>query len=156
MPAIERSILVNAPVQEVFDFVADYRNTTRYQRQFSRFEPVGEPAYGLGSIVEARGRFKGIPMHARLQVTEFEKNQRIASKSVEGLKSTAVWSFAPEGDQTRVTFTASYTWPIPILSGAVRRMLQAELASMAESSLRELKRLVEAKGREASLESPAE
>lgn len=156
MPVIERSILVDAPVEEVFEFVADYRNTIQYQRQFSRLEPVGEPTYGLGLTVEARGRFKAIPIHARLRITEFSKNERIVSKSVEGLKSEAVWSFAPEGSQTRVTFTASYGWPLPILSGALRRMLLAELAVMTESSLRELKRLVERKRRGASSETSTE
>ncbi len=149
MPAIERSILVNAPVGEVFAFVADYRNTIRYQRHFSRFDPVGSPTYGLGLTVEARGHFKGFPIRTKLRVTEFVDNELIVSKSVEGLRSEAIWSFAPENGGTRVTFSASYAWPIPVLSGAIRRMVTAELASMTESSLRELKRLVERRHQEA-------
>jgi uncharacterized protein YndB with AHSA1/START domain len=156
MPTIERSILVDAPVEEVFQFVADYRNTTRYQHQFSRFEPIGTITRGLGLTVDARGRFKGIPIHAKLRITEFVENERIVSESIEGLKSEAAWTFAPEGDQTRVTFRGRYAWPIPILSGALRRTLMAELVAMTESSLRELKLLVERRRREATSEGSAE
>lgn len=156
MPVIERSILIDAPIEEVFEYVADYRNTLKYQRQFSKFEAVGQPAYGLGLTVDARGRFKGIPIHSKLRITEFVKNERIVSRSIEGLKSDVEWSFAGEGTQTRVRFTASYAWPVPILSKTLRRVLEAELASMTESSLRALKRLVEAKHREPPLKPLAE
>ena len=156
MPRIERSILVKAAVEEVFEFVADYRNTTRYQRHFSRFDPIGPPTRGLGLTVDARGRFRGIPIHARLRVTEFVENERIVSNSIEGLKSAAIWRFDREDEQTRVTFTASYAWPVPILSGALRRMLTEELVSMTESSLRELKRLVEQEHGSRALEAPTQ
>ncbi len=156
MPTIARSILVNAPIEEVFQFVADYRNTPKYQRQFSRFEPVGEPTHGLGLTVDARGRFKGLPIRAKLRITEFVENERIVSRSVEGLKSAAEWEFGREGDKTRVTFTASYSWPLPILSRAIRKMLEAELIAMTEASLRELRRLVEARHLGGSLQPSAE
>ena len=143
MPTIERSIVIEARVEEVFRFVADYRNTPLYQRQFSRFERVGPVCHGTGLTLDAHGRFKGVPVHARLRVIEFIENQRIVSTSVKGLKSEAVWSFTPMGSATRVTFKATYAWPIPLLSGALRRVLIGELEEAAESSLRELKRLVE-------------
>ncbi|MGE5620115.1 MAG: SRPBCC family protein [Sphingomonadaceae bacterium] len=145
MPAIERSILVEAPIDEVFAFVADYRNTTMYQRQFSHFAPIiDSPTHGLGMTLDVRGRFKGLPIRAKLRVTDFVPNELILSRSIEGLESTAEWRFAPEGGGTRVTFAARYAWPIPILGRTLRKMLEAELASMTTTSLRELKRLVEA------------
>ncbi len=147
MPEIARTILIDAPVGEVFEFVADPRNTIQYQRHFSRFEAVGEPTYGAGLIVDARGHFHAIPIHTRLRIVEFVKDERIVSESIAGLKSRSEWSFAQQGEGTRVTFIADYDWPIPILSGMLRRRLEAELAAMTESSLRKLKKLTEAKHR---------
>lgn len=144
MPAVDRSILIEAPVEAVFAYVADWRHTTKYQRQFSRFEPIGEPTSGLGLTVDARGRFKGLPIRATLRIVEFVTGQRIVSRSVAHLKSSAEWHFAREGNGTRVRFLACYDWPVPILSVRFRRMVEAEIVAMTESALRELKRLVEA------------
>ena len=143
MPSVDRNIWIDAPAEKVFRFVADYRNTTRYQRHFSRFQPVDSQAWGLGMTVDARGRFRGLPVHARLTITEFVENRRISSRSVAGLKSSAQWSFADEDGGTRVRFVASYDWPVPVLSGAMRRTIERSIVAMTESSLRELKRLLE-------------
>lgn len=150
MPTIDRSIHIDAPVEKVFRFVADYRNTVRYQRQFTKFEPVGGPMAGLGLTVDARGRFKGVPIHTRLRITQFTENERIVSTSVGGLKSDAEWLFSTEDGGTRVQFRATYAWPIPIPNGAIRDMLKAELVSLTEDSLRRLKRLVESEGASAT------
>ena len=48
MPTATATILVNAPVEEVFDFVADYRNIPRLQPQFSVAKLAGEPLLCLG------------------------------------------------------------------------------------------------------------
>ena len=137
MPHTDLNILIDAPVERVFRFVADPHNTTRYQRQFSRFEPVGSPQYGLGATADARGRFRGIPVRARLRIVEFVPNKRIVSRSIAFLKSTAEWHFDEEDGKTRVRFAANYDWPIPILGGTIRRMIEEEIDDMAEDSLQD-------------------
>lgn len=143
VPSVTRSTVIEAPVEKVFEFVADYRNTTRYQRQFSRFDLVGRPDYGEGLTVDARGWFKGLPIRVRLRITGFVKNKRIVSKSISGLKSAAEWEFYPEGQGTRVRFTAGYAYPVPIPTHTLKRMVESEIVRMTEDSLRELKRLLE-------------
>ncbi len=144
MPSTDRWIVVDVPVEEAFEFVADYRNTTRYQKHFSRFEPVGEPLSGLGLTVDVRGRFKGLPVRSTLRIIEFVRNERIVSRSVAHLKSAAEWHFSDLGGQTRVRFVATYDWPVPIPSRALRKRIEQEIDAMTESSLRTLKRLLEA------------
>jgi uncharacterized protein YndB with AHSA1/START domain len=143
MPSTDLSILIDAPVEAVFEFVADPRNTVRYQREFSTFEPIGQPRRGLGMTVDARGKFKGIPVRARLRVVEFVPNERIVSRSIAFLKSRAEWHFAEEEGGTLVRFVAQYDWPIPLPARAMSWLLEDEIEAMTEASLRRLKRLVE-------------
>ncbi len=143
MPGVDRSILIEAPVATVFEYVADWRNTIKYQHQFSKFEPVGEPVRGLGLTVDARGWFKGLPVRARLRIVEFVENERIVSRSVAHMRSSAEWLFSPDGDRTRVRFIANYDWPVPLGNRLLKRIVENEIASMTETSLRDLKRLVE-------------
>jgi len=143
MPTTDRWILVDVPVEKAFEFVADYRNTTRYQKQFSRFQCLGEPTYGLGLTVDARGRFRGLPIRSTLRIVQFVKHELIVSKSVAHFKSTAEWRFTPVEGKTKIRFVASYDWPVPIPGRTLKRMIEAEIEAMTESSLRELKRLLE-------------
>jgi uncharacterized membrane protein len=143
MPSTDLSILIDAPLEAVFDFVADPRNTVKYQREFSTFEPVGHPPRGLGMTVDARGKFKGLPVRAKLRIVEFVPNERIVSRSVAFLKSRAEWHFSVEDGKTLVRFVAQYDWPVPLPARAMSWLLENEIDAMAEDSLRRLKLLVE-------------
>jgi uncharacterized protein YndB with AHSA1/START domain len=149
MPSTDLSILIDAPVQRVFEFVADPRNTVRYQREFSHFEPIGTPRYGLGMTVDARGKFKGIPVRTKLRIVEFVPHERIVSRSVAFLKSRAEWHFSEEEGKTLVRFVAHYDWPLPLPRWSVGRILEHEIEAMTELSLRRLKQLVEEERRDA-------
>ena len=147
MPSLDRWIWVSAPLAYVFSFVADYRNASRYQHQFTRFEPLPGLEYGLGATAEARGRFRGFPVRARLKIVEFVEGRRIVTRSIGGMKSSAEWDFLEEKGGTRVRLLASYEFPVPVPSRTLRKIVESEVASMTESSLRELKRLIEAEHR---------
>lgn len=149
MPNTAQSILVNAPVHDVFEFVADYRNITRFEKRFSRVVRLDGPDHGLGMTLDAKGRFHGVPVHARLQVVEFAQDRKIVSRSLAGLKSLLEWEFSEEGGATRVKLFANYGWPFPLIPKQVKDSIRVEVEEMTAESLRELKRLVEdERGRE--------
>ncbi len=143
MPHTDQSILVDAPRHKVFDFVADYRNTTKYEKHFSRLDLMPGPIRGIGNTVDARGWFRGIPVRSKLRIVEFAEDQRIVSTSVAGLKSWLEWDFADEDGKTRVRLFASYSFPIPFIPRNVRESVAQEVKAMTTASLLELKRLLE-------------
>lgn len=147
MPGTDLSILVDAQVEAVFRFVSEPSNTLRYQRHFSRFDPIGSPRTGHGATADARGSLLGIPVRAKLRVIEFVPNRKIVARSVAYLKSSAEWHFSEEDGKTLVRFVASYDWPMPVMGPGMRLLLEAEIEALAEDSLRELKRLVEQEAR---------
>jgi hypothetical protein len=53
MVHIEGEIVINRPVEEVFDFVADERNEPRYNTQMRRAEQLTEGPIGVGSRFRA-------------------------------------------------------------------------------------------------------
>ena len=59
---IEGEIIINRPVEEVFDFVADERNEPRHNPQMIRAEQISDGPIGLGT----RFRAEVISMEARL------------------------------------------------------------------------------------------
>ena len=156
MPQTDQSILVDAPRQKVFAFVADYRNTLKYEKHFSRLDLAPGPARGIGNTVDARGWFRGIPVRAKLRIVGFVENERIVSRSIAGLKSSLEWDFSDEEGMTRVRLFASYSFPIPFIPRHLRETVTEEVRSMTTASLRELKRLMEIGDSAAASQPPAE
>jgi hypothetical protein len=56
MARIEGEIMINRPVEEVFDFVADERNEPRYNPRMVRAEMLSPGPVGLGSRFRAEMR----------------------------------------------------------------------------------------------------
>jgi Polyketide cyclase / dehydrase and lipid transport len=49
MARVEGEIIINRPVEEVFDFVADERNEPRYKPRMLRAEQISEGPIGVGT-----------------------------------------------------------------------------------------------------------
>lgn len=141
---IAMQVDIAAPVDLVFDFVADYRNALYYMHQFQSFEPVTAQTFGLGARVKASGRLRGIPVSTELEVVVFEKDRRLVSVSQRGLRSVSKWSFEPQGSATRVTFSAEFAVPrLPLAGAVVEKLLEEEIRTGARRTLENLKRILE-------------
>lgn len=144
MAKVTLQVDIAAPVEEVFEFVADYRNALDYMAHFQSFRPVTRHTYGLGAEVLAAGRLHGVPIATRLRVVEFEKNRRLVSVSNHGLRSTSAWSFEPYGGGTRVTFVADYALPrVPLAGKLLGGLLDEEIRAGTRRTLEKLKLVLE-------------
>jgi hypothetical protein len=56
MARIEGDVVINRPVEEVFDFVADQRNEPRYNPRMLRAEKISPGPIGLGTRFRAETR----------------------------------------------------------------------------------------------------
>jgi hypothetical protein len=56
MARVEGEIVINRPVQEVFDFIADGRNEPRYNPRMVRAEQISTGPIGLGTQFERSSR----------------------------------------------------------------------------------------------------
>ncbi|GEM_PF-3177758 len=147
---ISKSVRVDAPVEQVFAYIANWRNTTRIQPEFRTFQPLNAEEVSVGVELQAQGRFYGLPITVRLKVVEFEPNQRMVTEVNGGLRSLNAWLFEPLGaQQTKLIFVNEYALP-----GVLQRLVggngfvQREVARMTEHALLAVKAEVEAASRE--------
>jgi len=147
MAEISKSIDINAPVEDIFNFVTDPRNTIKYSPQFTKFEPVGPQEQGLGAKVEAAGNYMGVTVKTTLEVTEFEPNKRFVSRSTTGVKSTTIWEFREiSPDKTEVKFTSDYSMPGRGLGWLLDKMLiEKDVEKTTIETLVNLKKIMEKK-----------
>lgn len=105
MVKVETSVLINQPIEKVFEFVTTPENDAQwYIGVESRDHTPGEPA-GVGSTSQSDIRFLGVPVTVTWKVTEYDRPSKIEVKSIEGpVAVEAEYSFeAVSEDKTKVT-----------------------------------------------------
>ena len=121
---VQGDIVINRPIDEVFDFVADERNEPQYNPQMTLAEMVTQGPIGVGS------KFHCVMTGARaadmtIEYTEFDRPRRLASTAhMSGMDINGTLLFEPQGQGTKM----KWLWNIEprgfmkLLGPIVRRM----------------------------------
>ncbi|MGI8588822.1 MAG: SRPBCC family protein [Chloroflexia bacterium] len=148
MHRISRFILVEAPIERVFEFTSDYRNLPRIQTEFQTVLPLSAQTRGLGAQVEATGSFRGLPIRVKLEVVKFEPPHLLVSDSAGAIRSRTTWTFREQSGgpdapaRTRAAVAVEYEIQVPGLS-LLGGLVQRDVDEMTTCSLRRLKSLLE-------------
>ena len=141
MPSAQGSVTINRPVGDVFAFVANGENATRFRPGVLDVSHVsGE---GVGAVYRQGVKGPGgrrIP--ADYEVTAFEPNRRIGFHAIAGpVRPSGEYRFEASGDQTTVNFSLEATvtgWKRLVMGRAVQSTMDAEVGT-----LQTLKRILE-------------
>jgi uncharacterized protein YndB with AHSA1/START domain len=88
MTRIEGEIVIDRPVEEVFDFVADERNEPRYNPRMVRAEQISQGPIGLGTRFRTELRTAGRTMPMTVEFTSFERPRLLASRTRSSMMQT--------------------------------------------------------------------
>lgn len=143
MPTVSATADIPATAQEIFDFLADYRNIPRVQPQFTAAKLVSDFDRRVGACVELVGRFRGVPMTVRNRIVTYSPPYRLASISEGTVLSRNVWELHPlkEGGTTRVIFTVDYKVGGALgglFTGVASTLFNKEIQEMTDASLHRL------------------
>jgi len=106
MAHIDGEIVINRPVEEVFDFVADERNEPRYNPRMLRVEKLSPGPVGLGSRFRAEMRTRPRPMEMTTEFTGYERPRRLASTTrMSRMDIRGTLSFDPVPGGTRMRWS---------------------------------------------------
>lgn len=143
MVNVETSVLINQPIEKVFEFVTTPENDAQwYIGVESRDHTPGEPA-GVGSTSQSTMRFLGVEVTVTWEVTEYEPPTKIEVKSIEGpvsIEAEYTFEAITEG-QTKVTVEgeADVAGLFSLAEPLVERMAQRQW----EASFENLKDVLE-------------
>ena len=99
---------IDAPVEAVFAYVDDYKNTTKYMRDLTKWKPIGAKTHGKGAIFEVAMKAGPKSLDSTIEMNQWTENKVIAWKSTDGFKQTGKWAFATKAGKTAVTFDMEY------------------------------------------------
>ena len=115
MARIERSARFNTPVNEVFDFVADFRTLKEYNPSILEVHPLTPGSPRKGSRFELTLPMFGREIRPVLTITEFRKNESITTRLDAFVPAREERVFRPEeGGGTLFLFTIEFAsgWPL--------------------------------------------
>jgi carbon monoxide dehydrogenase subunit G len=143
MPTITQSVTVNRPVEEVWDYISNFENTTRWSRGVLEARQTSGGPLGVGSTLQTVVKAFGRRRTADYLVTEYEPGHAFAFEVSSGpMASRARYSVEPAGAGTRLTASGEaevrglYRLLAPIIVRTVKKHSAADLAN--------LKRILEA------------
>ncbi len=144
MISSKRRASVSCRVEDAFEYVADWKNYKDFLPMFLDLEPMSLVQYGPGTSLSVRVSLGKIEVRTTLEVTEFQKNKKVALKSVRGIRLRATWEFRDMGDQVLITLDFDYDLPAGLTSREDQReALEKELDDSAVRSMELLKWVLE-------------
>ena len=143
MAKVEKTITINTPVEKVFGYINEPTNLPEIWPSMVEVKDVQRLPNGgnsFGWVYKMAGmRFEGTS-----EDTEIVANQRTVSNSKGGIESTITWTFQAEAGETKLTFEAEYTVPIPLLGKLAESFIVKQNEREAELILTNLKAKMEA------------
>jgi uncharacterized membrane protein len=147
---------IDAPVEEVFAYVDDHRNTTRYMKDLTRWAPAGSKTHGKGAQFEVAMKAGPMTLSSVVDITAWTENRVIAWTSREGFKQTGRWSFKSSAAGTEATFDMDYELPGGIAGRMLSRAADPVVRGNIQQSVKALKQQVErGRGAKATRATPA-
>jgi uncharacterized membrane protein len=138
MAKLEISTVINRPVEEVFAFVSNYENLSKWNSLSSEVKKTSEGPIGVGTTYRTVVKFLGQRIEGETEVTEYETNRSIAHK--------AKWPFPVENrlifervaGGTRVSLMTEgepggfFKLAEPLLVSMLKRQFEADLANLKD------------------------
>jgi hypothetical protein len=139
MPTLERSVVIEASVHEVFEYASDWKTWPDWYDGFSDVSPITDVEKGNGAIYSYKMSVLGFPFKAQTEVFDFVENRGWSGRRVKGVPHSTFYAFEDLSEHTRFTTSIYYSLPIPILgpvlcslffNRAWRRILERSLSNL--------------------------
>ena len=142
METVERSIVINAPVAKVFEYIDDPMNDPEWMIGMVEVHQV-EGLPGVGRHFHWTFKMVGIPLKGQSTTIEHVPNRRTVTESQGGVSSTWAADVEPEGAGTKLTMKVDYTVPIPVLGKLAEHLISKQNERNLESSMENIKHMLE-------------
>ena len=136
-PAFEMSVIIDSPVEDVFDLLADLGNDPRWRREWVEALKTSDGPLGVGTRHRLVGRFLRWHPTAEYELTEYQPDRVAAWRTVTGPLPLTFWRSVEDADGgTRATF--GYVAQLhgaaalvgPVIGALGRRALAGDLPTL--------------------------
>jgi carbon monoxide dehydrogenase subunit G len=142
MITLDLSTLIDRPVEDVFAFVSNLNNMTKWNSAMVSLQQLTPGTVGVGTKFKCVGEMMGRRIEDEVQVTSYEPDSKTGFQMNAGpMQINVTIGFKPVGTGTKVSLNAQGN-PAGVFKLA-EGMLQGRVKSMMEENLARLKSVLE-------------
>jgi uncharacterized membrane protein len=139
MAKLEFSTVINRPIEEVFAFLSNPENSSKWHLRGNEVKMTSQGPIGVGTTYRSVRTFLGRRIESETGFTEYEPNRKITLKSKRGpMPTKSQWTFDSVAGGTRVDLTIEgepggfFKVVEPLLVSTAKRQLEADFANLKD------------------------
>ena len=141
MAKVKRSITINAPVEKVFNYLADPMNQPEWVPSIMEIKDVS--GSGVGQHFRWTYKMAGVLLKGESTTTEHIPNERIVTQSKGGVTSTWIINLETHDGGTMMELDIEYTIPIPVLGKLAEKIVLKRNEREADLAMANIKEKME-------------
>jgi uncharacterized protein YndB with AHSA1/START domain len=140
MTRIEHSVIIQAPIEKVFSYTADYQKWSEWFEGVSDFRATTTVSQGNGARYAYKARMMGVSAKIETEIHDFQLNRGWKGVATKGMPHLTQWIFEPITEGTKFTYILEYDMPIPLLCSLLDSLfMKPKWTKILEKSLNNLK-----------------
>jgi uncharacterized membrane protein len=121
MARIHKSVEIKVPVEKVFSYIDDPRNSPEWITNMIEVSDV--TGSGVGKHFNWVWKMAGIKLNGESTNTEYSPNKRISLKTKGGIEAKWDFKFESQKNATTLDVDVDYTVPVPILGKLAEKLI---------------------------------
>jgi len=142
MAKVKRSILVNAPAEEAYNYLADFNNQPDWIP--GSVEVWGVSEAEVGKSFKFKYKMAGILMEGESTVTELVPNKSLGFRTKGAVASDWLLIVDAKDGGAEVELNIEYTIPVPVLGKVAEKIILKRNEREADLAMQNLKEALEA------------
>jgi uncharacterized protein YndB with AHSA1/START domain len=140
MIRIEHSVVIQAPVDQVFRYAADHQKWSEWYEGVSNVRTTTAAAGGNKVRYAYTVRVMGLSAEVETEIHDFSQNRGWTGIATKGLPHRTTWIFEPFGTGTRFTHVVEGHVPLPLVGFLLDSLfLRPQWDKIVKTSLENLK-----------------
>ena len=139
MVQVEKSVVINRPIEEVFAFLTNPENITMWAGPVKEARQTSEGPVGIGMTSIRITEFLGRKSEDSYVVTEYEPNRKFAQKATSGsLQTTEIMTFKSVEAGTKVTIAGEVEasgfikMAEPVFARVAKRQFETDMSNLKD------------------------
>lgn len=144
MTKVSSSIVINKPIQEVFEYTASPHNGPAFIPNLNENTNVTPEKAGKGQTFDWRYNMAGVDLRGKAEVVEYDAPNKVVIKTTGDGTAAWVYSFSEENGGTKVSVEVDYELSENSLRSMANKMVVDKLNQRtSEQMLENLKTILE-------------
>ena len=138
MITVEHSVVINRPIEKVFEFMIDIENAPQWRQGLVEVKKLSDELV-VGARASEVLQFLGRRMETTYEITEYEPNKKFGFKTTSGpIPMEGGFNVEPAEGGTKVSFKIQgeaggfFRLAEPILARMVRRQVETDYANLKD------------------------